>query len=54
MSTAIFAKIFTPLLTEAFGRWLILWVAEIVVKSTKNTYDDKLVAKIKEVLNGKK
>jgi len=49
---SLITKAVGPLITEAFAKWIILWVAEIVAKSTKNPYDDQLVAKIKELLNG--
>ncbi len=50
MSTAILTKLIGPLLSEKFAKWLIIWVAEIIVKSTKNPYDNQLVAKLKELL----
>ncbi len=38
-------------LSEKFFVWLILWIAEAGVKSTKNTRDDKFYAKIKEAVD---
>ncbi|CAM0011375.1 hypothetical protein VPHK436_0061 [Vibrio phage K436] len=42
-------SIVLPLVSEKFLRWLILWGATAVVKKTKTTKDDELLAKIKEV-----
>jgi hypothetical protein len=42
--------IFKSLLTEKFAQWLILYLADMLVKSTKNTMDDELLKKIKESL----
>lgn len=38
-------------LTKRFFVWLLMFVAEAGVKSTRNTYDDKLFAKVKEALD---
>lgn len=38
-------------LTKKFFVWLLLYVAEAGVKSTKNTYDDKLFEKVKAAVN---
>lgn len=47
---AAFGSILTSLMTEKFAKWIILYIAELIVKSTKNQYDDKLVNEIKRVL----
>lgn len=38
------------LITEKFAKFLILKVIEAYVKSTKNTHDDEVFAKIKEAM----
>ncbi len=38
-------------LTEKFFVWLLLYIAEAGVKSSKNTYDDKLFAKVKTAVS---
>ena len=39
------------LLTGPMLEWVLLWAAQLVVDSTKTKSDDKLLAKIKEVLD---
>ena len=35
--------------SEAFLRWLLFWVATMIVESTKTTKDDEFLAKVKEL-----
>jgi hypothetical protein len=37
------------LFTEAMLKWVIIWSLEKVVERTKETWDDELLAKAKEV-----
>lgn len=39
------------LATKEIAHYILMEIAEAIVKSTKNTHDDKLLAKMKEVLN---
>ena len=46
------SSLLTSLLTEKFAKWLILYIAEQIVKSTKNTIDDDLLYNIKQAIEG--
>lgn len=50
---AALKAILIKLASQEAIEFLILWGADIAVKSTKTTYDDELLSKIKELL-GKK
>lgn len=50
---AALKAILIKLATQEAIEYLILWAADIAVKSTKTDYDDQLIKKIKELL-GKK
>lgn len=39
------------LATQKMLEWLLLWAAEMAVKSTKTPHDDKLLEKVKEALD---
>jgi|TARA_R110000765_G_scaffold88064_3_gene168480 hypothetical protein len=49
MIAAVLKGIIVKLATKAFLEWLLFWVAEMIVKSTKTTKDDEFLAKIKEL-----
>ncbi len=51
MTTAIMAilkKLIVSMLGKAFLEWLLFWVAELIVESTKTEHDDKFFWKVKE------
>lgn len=50
MLKSVITSMATSLLTKEFLEWLLLYVAELLVKSTKTPYDDRLLKKIKEAL----
>ena len=43
----IFIKLIAAVASRKLLEWLLFWVADLVVKSTKNTHDDKFLEKIK-------
>lgn len=47
---AALGTILKALATEAFAKWAILYIAEILVERTETHYDDELLYKIKEAL----
>jgi hypothetical protein len=50
---AALKAILIKLATQEAIEFLLVWLAEIASKSTKTTYDDELVDKIKELLGRK-
>ena len=40
--------------SQSFLQWLLFWVAEIIVKSTKTTKDDEFIAKLKSLYDNDK
>lgn len=49
---AIFIKLIATMATKPLLEWLLFWVAEAIVKSTKTPHDDVFVAKLKEAYKG--
>lgn len=47
---AAIGTILKSLATEAFAKWLILYIAEILVERTETVYDDELLWKVREAL----
>ena len=39
--------------TQSMLEWVLLWVADMIVESTKTPHDDRLLKQIKEALNAK-
>lgn len=50
--TGTLGSMAAKLMTGAMVEWLVLWAAEIAVKSTRTTHDDKLLERVKEALDG--
>lgn len=48
----IFIKLVAALTTRKFLEWLLFWIAETIVKSTKNDKDDKFLKELKEAYYG--
>ena len=48
---AAILKILGAVLTEKMMVWVLMFFAELAVKSTKTPYDDKVYEKIKEALD---
>lgn len=46
----VIASLIRRIATKKFLEWLLLYVAEQLVKSTKTPYDDELLKKIREAL----
>lgn len=46
----IFRIVLAPILTEQVGKRILIFLAEQIVKSTKNKYDDALVRAVKAAL----
>lgn len=45
---SILTKLLISLTTQKFLEWLLFWVAEAIVKSTKNDKDDELLVELKK------
>ena len=45
---SIFLKLFAVMATEAMLKWMLFWVTDLIVKSTKTTKDDEFYKKIRE------
>lgn len=49
MIGSILKGIIVKMASKAFLEWLLFWVADMLVKSTKTTKDDEFLAKLKEL-----
>jgi hypothetical protein len=45
---SVFMKLVIAFTTQKFLEWLLFWVAEAIVKSTKNTKDDQFLEELKK------
>lgn len=50
---SVLGKMIIAMASEKFVAWLLFWVGDIVVKSTKTTHDDKFLEKLKEAYESK-
>lgn len=50
---SVYFAIFRVVASEEVMKWMVLKALEILVKSTKNTFDDELLEKVKAALNRK-
>lgn len=48
---AIFIKLIASIATKSLLEWVLFWVADMIVKSTKMEQDDVFLAKLKEAYN---
>ena len=48
---AAFLKILGAILTRSMMEWLLFYVAELIVESTKTPHDNRLLKKVKEAVN---
>ena len=48
---AIFIKLISAIAAKAFLEWLLFWVADLIVKSTKTELDDKFLKELKAAYN---
>ena len=49
---ATITSLISKIATQAMMEWVLMWGAELLVAATKTPHDDKLLAKIKEILDG--
>lgn len=45
---AIFIKLIAAIAAKSLLEWLLFWVADAIVKSTKTPHDDEFLKKLKE------
>jgi hypothetical protein len=50
MILSVLKGIIVKVASKVFLEWLIFWVAEMIVESTKTTKDDEFLAKMKEII----
>lgn len=56
LATALFSvlkKILLKMAGEKFLYWLLFWLGDIIVKSTKTTKDDEFLNQLKEITKDK-
>lgn len=46
---AIFLKLVASIATKSLLEWVLFWVADAIVKSTKTKHDDEFLKKLKKV-----